>query len=389
MNIDIIPIFKDSKALACHVHADANDGQLPPGTSQRVDDNYYGVGEFSMFCYLLPHIEMEAMYNIVSPQMDTTPQPQDPVYSDTLGKRLAALNCPSDFGASSQNPYSNYCISAGDGFATQSETTNEDLETRIYYKPYCPDIYTGHHVTRGPFLVDYSGGYSTENDPTYGHFSWAFVSNPPPGQPETVSLNSINDGLSNTALIGERICGYGLSSESDKPTNPARWLVDCSGYPDDNTFGIAGNLVVAYAIYDPFTGGGDVSSWFCPQNLLNHFQGGTISSDLSGQDINLFYRSMDFWSLSFGITAWFNTILPPNSPGALTNGEWEFAFVSASSYHSGGVNIARCDGSVSFINNSINCGDLTKTIQPSLSGPSRYGVWGAFGSANGDEVVAP
>jgi prepilin-type N-terminal cleavage/methylation domain-containing protein/prepilin-type processing-associated H-X9-DG protein len=83
----------------------------------------------------------------------------------------------------------------------------------------------------------------------------------------------------------------------------------------------------------------------------------------------------------------FCTVLPPNSPNCESDGFGDkFGLPSATSYHDGGVNTLFGDGSVRFISNSIDHGDLTKG-QPS-SGPSPYGVWGALGTRNGGETVS-
>jgi prepilin-type processing-associated H-X9-DG protein len=93
----------------------------------------------------------------------------------------------------------------------------------------------------------------------------------------------------------------------------------------------------------------------------------------------------------------FFTILPPNSPSCSSETDWQdWALNSASSYHPGGCHVAMADGSVMFVNNDINCGDLS---QPALDvinkyrsvgletaestsytkGESPWGVWGAMG----------
>ncbi|MCL2743662.1 MAG: DUF1559 domain-containing protein [Planctomycetaceae bacterium] len=103
----------------------------------------------------------------------------------------------------------------------------------------------------------------------------------------------------------------------------------------------------------------------------------------------------------------FHTILQPNAkcsgthtPSANTTG----TAVTASSNHSGGVNICLGDGSVRFVSDTIDNGgaavgasttgilvkaDNLATSKGSLrtSGKSNLGVWGAIGSRNGGESV--
>ncbi|MGQ9915674.1 MAG: DUF1559 family PulG-like putative transporter, partial [Thermogutta sp.] len=84
----------------------------------------------------------------------------------------------------------------------------------------------------------------------------------------------------------------------------------------------------------------------------------------------------------------FNTVLPPNSIGCKgASSEWgEDHVMPPDSYHPGGVNAALADGSVRFISDTINTGNLAA---PEVSGgPSRYGVWGALGTRMGGETVS-
>ncbi len=79
----------------------------------------------------------------------------------------------------------------------------------------------------------------------------------------------------------------------------------------------------------------------------------------------------------------FNTILSPNS--AVCNGQTSTGILTPSSMHKGGVQVALADGSIRFISENINTGNLSA---PFVNGqPSPYGVWGALGSRNGGEVV--
>ena len=81
-------------------------------------------------------------------------------------------------------------------------------------------------------------------------------------------------------------------------------------------------------------------------------------------------------------------MLPPNSPtcvGPNVGPGIYDGIYSANSYHPGGVNCGFGDGSVHFISQTINTGNLG--LPEVSSGTSPYGVWGALGSINGGEPV--
>jgi type II secretory pathway pseudopilin PulG len=90
--------------------------------------------------------------------------------------------------------------------------------------------------------------------------------------------------------------------------------------------------------------------------------------------------------------AGFRTILPPNSPSC-SDGEWCWGITTASSYHSGGANATTLDGSISFISETIDTGNLGHGCgQEEIRDagiPSPFGIWGAFGSKNGGESKRP
>lgn len=89
----------------------------------------------------------------------------------------------------------------------------------------------------------------------------------------------------------------------------------------------------------------------------------------------------------------FTTILPPNSASCLfaegsisyhhTNGIW-----TPGSEHTGGAQFAMADGSVRFISQTIDTGNLA-TVAPAANGGdvSPYGTWGALGTKSGGEVA--
>jgi prepilin-type processing-associated H-X9-DG protein len=87
----------------------------------------------------------------------------------------------------------------------------------------------------------------------------------------------------------------------------------------------------------------------------------------------------------------FQTILAPNSPSCTRPSsagnihDHNRNLSTATSLHPGGVNVLFCDGSVRFVTDGIDTGNLSATYP--TSGPSPYGVWGALGSRAGGEAV--
>jgi prepilin-type processing-associated H-X9-DG protein len=82
-----------------------------------------------------------------------------------------------------------------------------------------------------------------------------------------------------------------------------------------------------------------------------------------------------------------STIMPPNAPSCSVYAEdWNAVMWAPTSYHPAGVNGVFLDGSVRFIRETIDTGNLA--VRPPTSGPSPYGVWGALGSKNGREPIS-
>lgn len=83
----------------------------------------------------------------------------------------------------------------------------------------------------------------------------------------------------------------------------------------------------------------------------------------------------------------FNTVLPPNAPSCSSSTSSQtYGIYSVSSNHSGGANVGKLDGSVSFVSETIDCGPLTNQGQTS-SGKSNFGIWGGMGTPSGGETI--
>lgn len=109
----------------------------------------------------------------------------------------------------------------------------------------------------------------------------------------------------------------------------------------------------------------------------------TVWSDVKGKFSSLCYDGQ-----SENVA--FLTVLPPNAPSCTNDGnnnaDATAPLLSASSYHAGGVHCLFVDGTVRFMNNNINTGNLG--VSATLGGKSPYGVWGALGTRAGKEPVS-
>lgn len=172
----------------------------------------------------------------------------------------------------------------------------------------------------------------------------------------TTTFSSVSDGLSNTIALSERCIGDNIAKLK-------------GGFATSASVRI-GNDVGATAM--------NIVPLDCKSTpMVNGVYSQPSSGDLTGT----------YWSDGSIVASGFNTILPPNSPSCAGNGQptQESRIIAPpTSNHTGGAMVAMLDGSVSFISNSIESGNLTLGLVQ--AGMSNYGVWGALGSRDGAEV---
>jgi type II secretory pathway pseudopilin PulG len=185
------------------------------------------------------------------------------------------------------------------------------------------------------------------------------------------SLDAITDGTSNTLIVAERTLGGNLN------VNAQLVKVGVTVLP---SLPVSGWWSAA-----PVT---DAVPYDCMQ-----MASGLIYATPIDMDVNYgsWFKGRN-WGRGIAMYNAFNTVLPPNSPSCAQREAFDPSImISASSYHAGnGVNCVACDGSVRTISENIN------SKSPGISdprfvdsGPSEFGVWGAYGSINGDESVSP
>ncbi|MDO5554959.1 MAG: DUF1559 domain-containing protein [Planctomycetia bacterium] len=178
-----------------------------------------------------------------------------------------------------------------------------------------------------------------------------------------VNFSYILDGTSNTVAAAE-----------------------CVSYPDTSSNKIKGGVVkeVLDETADLVNGGAGHGPGLC----LTYAGSGTDSSVFSGAAAQTWRGGAGIFDGVF-LNCGFQTILPPNSPSCsvpssdTSDDDKKSGIVSATSYHSGGVNVLMADGSVRFVSDTVDCGDLTKAGR--ASGESDYGIWGAAGTPQGGE----
>jgi prepilin-type N-terminal cleavage/methylation domain-containing protein/prepilin-type processing-associated H-X9-DG protein len=200
------------------------------------------------------------------------------------------------------------------------------------------------------YVISYGDGASqlaadntgTDGDmSTRGMFYWSAGKN----------MSAVTDGTSNTILISESC------APTDRGTKDIRGGIAVVAGCDLGTYTWAPSVCIAIRDGKQFTG-----------------------------TAHNFWRTARYLDGPVLYTG-FNTILPPNAPSCVNrNDEFVSGFYTANSNHSGGVNVGRVDGSVSFVSDTVDTGGLPDCkFGKFLAGESPYGVWGAMGTPQSGE----
>ncbi|HVA51241.1 MAG TPA: DUF1559 domain-containing protein [Pirellulales bacterium] len=176
-----------------------------------------------------------------------------------------------------------------------------------------------------------------------------------------VGLNEVLDGTSNTVAMSERCRGAynggGLGNKNPQPIKAGT----ATGLANLNTKPLATNPGLCLAQV------GSSGYYVTPTIVKNRF--GHLWTDGQMERVG------------------FNTVIAPNGPACTgdsnVNADCYSGVYPPSSYHPGGVLAVMADGSVRFVNETIDTGNLAMTEVS--GGPSPYGVWGALGSKDGGE----
>ena len=300
--------------LAAHnYHAAA--GRFPIGRINNLPGSNKASNQWSFIVRLLPYLEKNEVFRNLDLTRGITNEVQD---RELFQVPIAVLRCPTDF---------NRLINPSD--ANQLATVAKNN-----YKGN-----SGNDVGN-MFTATGTDQLGIETEVTRENNNGIFLTG------RAVSIDEIQDGASNTALMAEALLGDGDNSTASIPGD---WFAVSA---TDR-----GSLVDALADLTKSTAGTGASAQFS-------YSGRTF---LPGNVIGTRYNHI---SLPNGPSALAGVAFGSSENGISFENTAALHSTAASSMHAGGVNVTLADGSVRFITNEVN-----------------QALWWALGSIAGQEVV--
>ena len=364
-------------ALAVQMYHNTNNG-LPAlcctykryGAVERTDTDRV-IGSVGAQIFLLPYLEQAQVYDGFETFASSIPlesntekffvyEPYPPNYPNVYvdgphprhwasGVVIPVFACPSD----------------GESGVIESPAIEYDLMIEKGF----PFDYTDWQFSRSNLM------FSTGDAPLYNCGIDTPATERGPFTPHSwKSFSDITDGLSNTLCLAESISG-----------RPTDHIAAHNGRAAEKS-DVRRDVAAAFSAHDP----DNMLVWpsFCLRTV-NKIDPMKLDS------VEAWGERGTYWFAGRPLANGFSANLPPNSL-TCSFGRSSFGSVigGVSSFHPGGANTAMMDGSVRFVRDEIDTGDvfvpesrLLDTNQ-AVEGNSTYGVWGALGSINGGESAS-
>ncbi|TWU55618.1 DUF1559 domain-containing protein [Rubripirellula reticaptiva] len=338
------------KQLPIHGGGPTNEFENSTGAAIRTDGRGFTRLELSYLVGLLPFVEQQAMWEMVSNPLNEPDGDVWPAFGPrpTLGSYppwatdVPTFRCPSDpgFGLPALGR-TNYACCTGDAFydAEEGATIWNTGANRWEYETDARQMQRVRSGMRGAFVTR-----------------------------KSMKFRDMTDGLSNTIMFGEIISGL---TDRDKRsvsfTNAKGGFVQVANNP---------KRCQDIGYIDPLR----PRFWTAAANVTFSERGSR-------------------WADLHTLQTQMNTILPPNAEVCLVGSSDTYGMAPPSSQHNGGVHVSLCDGSVRFVTDSIEAGTSTtptiyyRALSSEVSSttppgsPSPFGLWGALGTRASKETI--
>ncbi|WP_406698752.1 DUF1559 domain-containing protein [Singulisphaera sp. Ch08] len=295
-------------ALAVQNYNDAG-GALPP--SGAYVSGALGTQTISFKARILPFLEQQAIFNCINfsfgaTTSDTAGGTADPSSTNRtlLHITVSTFLCPSD-----------------------GNTPNAAYTSANYVENLGPPLVNHGNMLLGPTYYQGVSRMKLCNPTTVDN-----------GATSTVTLASITDGTSNTAMVSETVKGRGSLTQD--------------------------GLHMIYGLTDRCAGFSQPSPDLALSQICQ--KSATFADDSKG---------MQWIRTPIGRGGGYVHASPPNMKSCTLNktisSELYDGFVSVSSYHPGGANVSFLDGSVRFVKSSVN-----------------FATWYGIGTRNGGEIIS-